>query len=157
MQTFFLKSRRLLLAILVVLFVYNNSFSQADLSISLRTNSPSFAPWTYVTYYVTVKNLSTTNASSGVVCNFPMPVDGRYNCSKLSKGEWRAWESLGPWNIGTIAAGDSATLQTTMFCMDAPTIVVWSVAESPAAIVPIFHGPKDSHARHSPLLSLEQL
>lgn len=117
------KSRGILLAFFTSLFVFNISFAQADLSVNMRTNSSSFAPWTFVTYYVTVKNLSTTNTSSGVVCNFPMPVDGRFNCSKLSKGDWRAWETTGPWNIGSLAAGDSATLQATMFCMDAPTIV----------------------------------
>ena len=117
------KSRGILLSFIASVLLFNISFAQADLSVNMRTNSPTFAPWAYVTYYVTVKNLSTTNASSGVACNFPMPVDGRYNCTKISKGEWRAWETTGPWNIGTIAAGDSATLQATMFCMDAPTIV----------------------------------
>ena len=123
MQALYTKSRSILLACVISLMLCNTAFAQADLSVSMRTNSPSFAPWTFITYYVTVKNLSTTTASTGVTCNFPMPVDGRYNCSKLSQGEWRAWEATGPWVIGTIAAGDSATLQATMFCMDAPTIV----------------------------------
>ncbi len=117
------KSIGILLTFITSIFLFNISFAQADLSVNMRTNSSSFAPWTFVTYFVTVKNLSATNASSGIVCSFPMPVDGRYNCSKLSKGEWRAWETTGPWNIGSIAPGDSATLQATMFCMDAPTIV----------------------------------
>ena len=36
-------------------------------------------------------------------------------------------------------------------------IVACKVAESPAARLPIFQGPTVSQARHSPLLSLEQL
>lgn len=123
MQTHFPVSRRFLFAFFIALCLGNAVSAQADLSVSMRTNAPTFAPWTFVTYYVTVKNLSATNTSSGVVCSFPMPVDGRYNCEKLSKGEWRAWETTGPWTIGSLAPGDSATLQTTMYCMDAPTIV----------------------------------
>ena len=123
MQTLRPNGRGFLLAFIISILLCNISFSQADLSVNMRTNSSTFAPWTFVTYYVTVKNLSTTTTSSGIVCNFPMPIDGRFNCSKLSKGEWRAWETVGPWNIGSLAAGDSATLQATMFCMDVPTII----------------------------------
>lgn len=123
MQTLHPKSKRFLLAFFAILLLGSRASAQADLSVSVWTNSPTFAPWTFVTYFVTVKNLSTTNTSSGVVCNFPMPVDGRYNCTKLSQGEWRAWEATGPWMIGALAAGDSATLQATMYCMDAPTLV----------------------------------
>ena len=36
-------------------------------------------------------------------------------------------------------------------------IVACKVAESPAASVPIVHGPGVSHARHAPLLNFEQL
>ncbi|MBL7816010.1 MAG: DUF11 domain-containing protein [Saprospiraceae bacterium] len=110
-------------AFLVLFLTSQSVFAQADLSVTVQTNSPTFAPWTFVTYFVTVKNNAATTTSNGIVCNFPMPADGRFNCAKLSKGEWRAWETLGPWNIGTLAAGDSATLQATMFCMDAPTLV----------------------------------
>jgi large repetitive protein len=123
MRTLFPESKRLFLAFLTSFLLCNSAFAQADLSVKMRTNSPTFAPFTFVTYYVTVKNLSTTTTSTGVVCNFPLPVDGRFNCATMNKGEWQAWLPTGPWNIGTIAAGDSATLQATMFCMDAPTIV----------------------------------
>jgi large repetitive protein len=96
--------------------------AQADLSVSIRSNSPTYASYTFVTLFVTVKN-NGPSAASGVVCAFPFPANASSNCNLPSVGVWRNWEPAGLWSIGTIASGDSATLQATLFTLGNPTIV----------------------------------
>jgi large repetitive protein len=96
--------------------------AQSDVSVSIRSNSPTYASYTFVTLFVTVKNNGPSTAS-GVVCAFPFPANASSNCTAASVGVWRNWEPTGLWNIGTIASGDSATLQATLFTLGGNTIV----------------------------------
>jgi large repetitive protein len=106
------------------LFFLSFGFAQAqsDVSVSIRSNSPTYASYTFVTLFVTVKNNGPSTAS-GVVCAFPFPANASSNCNLPSVGVWRNWEPAGLWSIGTIASGDSATLQATLFTLGNPTIV----------------------------------
>jgi large repetitive protein len=114
--------RRGLLSFALLLLSLGFAKAQADLSVSIRSNSPTYASYTFVTLFVTVKNNGPT-AASGVVCAFPFPANASSNCNLPSVGVWRNWEPAGLWSIGTIASGDSATLQATLFTLGNPTIV----------------------------------
>jgi large repetitive protein len=111
-----------LLSFAFLLFSLGFAKAQADLSVSIRSNSPTYASYTFVTLFVTVKN-NGPSAASGVVCAFPFPANASSNCNLPSVGVWRNWEPAGLWSIGTIASGDSATLQATLFTLGNPTIV----------------------------------
>jgi large repetitive protein len=110
------------LSFALVVFSLLFAEAQANLSISIRSNSPTYANYTFVTLYVTVKN-NGPNVSNGVVCAFPFPANASNNCSTTSVGVWRNWETAGLWSIGTLASGDSATLQATLFTLGGSTIV----------------------------------
>jgi large repetitive protein len=110
------------LSFVLLIFSLLSAQAQADLSVKIRSNSPTYASYTFVTLFVTVKN-NGPSAASGVVCAFPFPANASSNCNLPSVGVWRNWEPTGLWSIGTIASGDSATLQATLFTLGGSTIV----------------------------------
>jgi large repetitive protein len=123
MSNFYTKiGRQGFLSFALLLFSLGFAKAQADLSVSIRSNSPTYASYTFVTLFVTVKN-NGPSAANGVVCAFPFPANASSNCNLPSVGVWRNWEPAGLWSIGTIASGDSATLQATLFTLGNPTIV----------------------------------
>ena len=114
MNNFYPKSPlRWVLSLALLIFLMPFVKAQADISVSIRSNSPTYASYTFVTLFVTIKNNGTATAT-GVNCNFPFPANASSNCTAASVGVWRNWEPAGLWAIGNLAAGDSATLQATL-------------------------------------------
>ena len=89
--------------------------AQSDVSVRVSSNSPTYAIYGFLTFYVTVKN-NGPNVASDVVCIAPEPVGSSNVCNKTDVGFWRNWDT-GAWIIGNLNSGDSVTLQTTVFTL----------------------------------------
>ncbi len=97
--------------LLFFLFAFSSAWSQVDLSLSKRINKSKPAIGDTVTYLVTVKNSSALGAT-GVVVKDSLPVGGvSFISSSLLRGGINFTPATGIWNVGTVAAGDSAILQ----------------------------------------------
>ncbi len=94
----------------------------ADLSVNITTNSQTYAAWTYITFFVTVKNNSATATVSNVKVNFPVPAGTSFSCSRPSIGTWISWDPQGVWSGFSLSPNDSAKLQFTAFAFDVATI-----------------------------------
>ena len=102
---------------LLFLFIFLSStvFSQSDVSVRVTSNSSTFSQFTYLTFFVVVKN-NGPNTATGVICNAPQPAGTANNCNKTTVGFWRNYDT-GDWVIGNLNAGESVTLQATVYVL----------------------------------------
>lgn len=116
-------------------------FAQSDLSVTIRASQPTFSAWSYVTFYVVAKNNGNQTVNN-VRVDFPMPSGATYDCANATRGAWESWTPQGYWQIGTLAAGDSAKLIATCFTFDVASI---SAPLSIGSTTPGFSDPQSSN------------
>jgi uncharacterized repeat protein (TIGR01451 family) len=114
--------RRFLIFGLLNCFFLPLLLAQQDLSVNLRSNQNTYGAYSYITFYVTAKNRSTTGSATNVRVSLPMPANSSFDCSRATSGTWINWTPDGFWTIGNLAASDSAELIVTLFCLDVPNI-----------------------------------
>ncbi len=105
--------------------------AQSDISVRVTSNSPTYAIYNNVTFYVTVKN-NGPSAATGVVCTALQPTGSSNTCNKTDVGFWRNWDT-GVWAIGNMNAGDSVTLQATIFTLTSLGITMSAAVTSTSA------------------------
>ena len=108
-----------------------NSKAQSDISVRVTSNSPTYAIYNYVTFFVTVKN-NGPNAATNVVCTALQPTGSSNTCNITTVGFWRNWDT-GVWAIGSMNSGDSVTLQATVFTLTASGITMSASVTSSSA------------------------
>lgn len=96
--------------------------AQSEVTVRVSSNSPTYAIYGFLTFYVTVKN-NGQNVASDVVCIAPEPTGSSNVCNKTDVGFWRNWDT-GAWMIGNLNPGDSVTLQTTVFTLSSSGITM---------------------------------
>ena len=105
-----------------------SSQAQSDISVRVTSNSPTYAIYNNVTFFVVVKN-NGPNAASNVVCTAQQPVGSSNTCNIATVGFWRNWDT-GVWAIGNLNAGDSVTLQATVFTLSTTGITMSAAVTS---------------------------
>ena len=96
--------------------------AQSEVTVRVSSNSPTYAIYGFLTFYVTVKN-NGQNVASDVVCIAPEPTGSSNVCNKTDVGFWRNWDT-GARMIGNLNPGDSVTLQTTVFTLSSSGITM---------------------------------
>ena len=96
--------------------------AQSEVTVRVSSNSPTYAIYGFLTFYVTVKN-NGPSVASDVVCIAPEPTGSSNVCNKTDVGFWRNWDT-GAWMIGNLNPGDSVTLQTTVFTLSSSGITM---------------------------------
>ncbi len=99
----------------VFLLAFGSASAQGvvDLSLSKNIDISKPAISDVVTYTITVKN-SGPSAATGVIVKDSLPVGGAsYLGNSVVRGTGSYTPGTGMWNVGTVAAGDSAILQIT--------------------------------------------
>ncbi len=132
MRTFYPGTKVSLLFLLLFFMQALRLSAQTDLSASFTSNSPTYGSFSYISYYLTIKNKGPQIATN-VSVSYPLPANVSYNCDKPSVGLWRAWEPAGTWAVGTLNPGDSATIQTNFFCGSGPSIIASATVTSTTA------------------------
>jgi len=105
-----------------------SSQAQSDISVRVTSNSPTYAIYNNITFFVIVKN-NGPNAASNVVCTAQQPVGSSNTCNIATVGFWRNWDT-GVWAIGNLNAGDSVTLQATVFTLSTTGITMSAAVTS---------------------------
>ncbi len=106
-------------------------FSQSDVSVTVTANSPTFAQFDYLTFYVVVKN-NGPNTATSVVCNVPQPAGSANSCNVTTVGFWRNYDT-GDWSIGDLTSGQTVTLQATVFTLSGTVITMSASVSSTSA------------------------
>ena len=95
---------------MVFLLSFSTAWSQVDLSLSKKISNGNPTVGQTVTYTLTVKNTGTLPAT-GVVVKDSLPVGGvNFTGSTVVRGTGSFNNTTKLWNVGNIAAGDSAIL-----------------------------------------------
>lgn len=108
--------------------------AQSDISVRVTSNSPTYAVYNNVTFFVVVKN-NGPNAANNVVCTAQQPTGSSNGCNITTVGFWRNWDT-GVWAIGNLNAGDSVTLQATVFALST-TAITMSAAVTSGSMDPV--------------------
>ena len=106
---------RIVVFVAVFLITLGTSWAQVDLSLSKNIDKSKAAIGDIVTYTITVKNSGILEAT-GVMVKDSLPVVGvSYVGNSLVRGGIAFTQNagIGMWNVGTVAAGDSAILNIT--------------------------------------------
>ncbi len=85
-----------------------------DLEIEVSALQSEYRIYENVNFVVTVHNRG-TETGSGIVIDCPYPEGLVYTDAGTSQGDFSAW--LQEWNLGALAAGESATLNLTLFTL----------------------------------------
>jgi hypothetical protein len=111
-----------------------------DVQMSIRSSSPTYQPFSNLSYTIEAKNTKTT-ALSNVTISFPFPtktVNG--GAVTPSVGAWHEWCAGGvqcyTWTIPSLAANATATLTVPLYVLDATAPIVATakiVSSTPAA------------------------
>ncbi len=119
-----LSTLRLYVVFIFLFLLETSSFvrAQSDVSVRVSSNSPTYVIYGFLTFYVTVKN-NGPNVANDVICVAPEPTGSSNACNKTDVGFWRNWDT-GAWVIGNLNAGDSVTLQTTVFTLSGSGITM---------------------------------
>lgn len=100
-----------------------------DLEATLTSSNPNLAPWTNVDFTLEITNNGAA-AASGVIADFQVPEGMAFTSKTESQGSYNLWFQT--WNIGTLQAGETATLTLTLFTLN-PGADVVAYAEITAA------------------------
>ncbi len=124
---------RCILAFLITIFsvLAQQLNAQSDISVRVTSNSPTYSVYNNVTFFVIVKN-NGPNAATGVVCMAQQPTGSSNTCNIATVGFWRNWDT-GVWAIGNLNAGDSVTLQATVFTLSTSGIAMFASVTSSSA------------------------
>ena len=91
-----------------------------DLELSMVASPSDPSQWSNFTVTATITN-NGVNAATGVVLNFPKPDEVVFqggNASTVSQGSFDPFITY-DWNVGTLAAGNSATIDLNFFLLSA--------------------------------------
>ena len=83
-----------------------------DLELNLTASNNNPAQWTHVNMILTVTNTSTV-AATNVTCKYPVPTGMAFAGSSTATGSYSGWNGI--WTVGTLAAGQTATLTVDLF------------------------------------------
>ena len=104
---------RVLLLLATFFLSFTTAWSQVDLSLSKKIDKSKPAIGETITYSIIVKNTGLLPAT-GVVVKDSLPIGGvTYLGNVLVRGGLSYTAATGLWNVGTVAAGDSAILDIT--------------------------------------------
>ncbi|MEM9918682.1 MAG: Ig-like domain-containing protein [Bacteroidota bacterium] len=92
-----------------------------DLSLDLTSSTASFGQYENIRYTLTIQNDGSETAS-GIMVDFQKPDQTAFVEQTVSAGTYSDWDGL--WNVGSLASGQSATLDLTLFTLqgDAPIV-----------------------------------
>ncbi len=85
-----------------------------DLELTLEVDDPNYVIYDYVSYTLTLTNTGNLNATN-VVVDFPKPENFPYADHTTLKGIYQEYN--GEWTIGNMTAGETATLELTLFSL----------------------------------------
>ncbi len=91
-----------------------NPTEGVDLELEYTTDSPTFNRWTTVNYTLTASNAG-TEAASNIVIDVPIPNGLAFTSQTTSNGNFNLFSQT--WTIPNLAAGDSETLNLTLFTL----------------------------------------
>ena len=126
---------RLALPIFLFVFFSKNLTAQADLSINVSSNSATYAASGYITFDITVKNLS-ANPATGIHCNIPFPTNLSGNsCNHATIGYYENYAVngtvSGDWKSFTdLAGGDCAVLRFKVFVQSGSSFTISATVSS---------------------------
>jgi uncharacterized repeat protein (TIGR01451 family) len=83
-----------------------------DLAVAIAVDDPNPAETDTIVYTITVTNTDATDSATGVALTDVLPAGVTYVSDVPSQGAWASGTGL--WNVGTIGAGASATLDVTV-------------------------------------------
>ncbi|WP_207505402.1 Ig-like domain-containing protein [Telluribacter humicola] len=102
---------RSLLSLAVLLLAFTTASAQIDLSLGKSIDVSKPAIGQTITYSITVKN-SSSRPATNVIVRDSLPLGGvEYVSNTLVRGGVSYLAGTGLWNVGTVAANDSAILQ----------------------------------------------
>ena len=102
-----------------------------DLELTMAVDRASVPVYDYVTFELTLANVGTEDAADVRVA-FPKPADYAYSGSEASSGRYSDW--IGEWKVGTVPAGQTATLRVRLFTLSAaPRVAFAQVASAGGA------------------------
>jgi len=121
-----------MLCALGILFVSSFSFTAnahsvdatinaIDLELDLTVDNDQLIIYSNRTYTLTVSNNGTQSAT-GVIVDFPLPDNMAYTDAMISQGQYSDWTGI--WKVGSIGAGQSATLDLTLFTLTEGVTIV---------------------------------
>ncbi|MFK7904804.1 MAG: hypothetical protein AB8B69_06750, partial [Chitinophagales bacterium] len=89
--------------------------SGIDLELSFAADPTEYTVFTNNTFTLTLTNTG-TDAATGITVYAPFPSGLAFTSSSGSQGNYEVWTSL--WNVGSLASGQSATLDLTLFVLN---------------------------------------
>lgn len=89
--------------------------NEIDLELSYATNPTEYTVFTNHNFTLTITNNGTDDAT-GVTVYAPFPSGLAYTSSTTSQGTYSVWTSI--WTVGTLASGQSATLDLSLFILN---------------------------------------
>ncbi len=89
--------------------------SGIDLELSFAANPTEYTVFTNHVFTLTITNTG-TDAATGITVYAPFPSGLAYTSASGSQGNYEVWTSL--WNVGSLASGQSATLDLTLFVLN---------------------------------------
>ena len=95
-----------------------------DLEVTLTASSPTLLIWNNVTFTVTVTNAG-GQAASGVKLAVPIPQGLAHTSNNPSVGNYDLF--FNEWNVGTLAAGQTETIEMVLFCLQNTTSLPYFV------------------------------
>ncbi len=125
-----------LLLILLSAFIFPKTlFGQTDLSVNVSSNSATYVISGYISFDVTVKNLS-SNPATGIHCNIPFPTNvSGTSCNHATIGFYENYPVngtvSGDWkNLTDLAGGDCAVLRFKVYVISGSSFTVSATVSS---------------------------
>jgi len=97
--------------------------SNPDLALQLEANQPTLSLYQYVTFTLTIKNEGSAIAT-GVEVHWPSNGNLPFHDQTVSDGTFNHWD--GRWILGTLPAGEQASIVLTLFTLSTDEIPVFA-------------------------------
>ncbi|MFK7906287.1 MAG: T9SS type A sorting domain-containing protein, partial [Chitinophagales bacterium] len=104
-----------------------NPIDGVDLELQYEAASPTFNRWTKVDFTITATNAGTETATN-VVVSTPIPTGLAFTSRELSKGSFNLYFQT--WTIPDLAAGETATLDLTLFALATSAVTNFAQVKS---------------------------
>ena len=89
-----------------------------DLEVTMTASSPNLLIWNYVTFSITLTNAG-DEAANNIKLDVPIPQGLAHSSNNPSKGDYNLYYK--EWEVGSLAAGETATLDMVLFCLQNTT------------------------------------
>ncbi|HFA49705.1 MAG TPA: PKD domain-containing protein [Bacteroidetes bacterium] len=109
-----------------------------DLEVTMTSSSPTLLIWQNITFSITLTNAGGETANN-IVLEVPIPQGLAHTSNTPSQGTYDLF--FNEWNVGSLAAGQSVTLDMVLFCLQNTTPLPYFVQVSAATPADVDSSP----------------